>query len=445
MILITNRNLKLLLPILLINILISSCGNKNTLRGVFQKQTPYEAYSSALKDVKLDQTALGSKWLAAGTAVFEDSLVISLPYGETAYFDASEVTANGYRFIAEEGQEVNIEIEIISTEPLTIFLDLFLIHDDPEHVASSDTTRAALHYEVKKTGVYLLRLQPELLKGGRYQLKITSTPVLAFPVWGKDSKSIASFFGANRDGGARKHEGVDIFATRGTPVLATTDGNIGRVNTNRLGGKVVWMRDSDRNLSYYFAHLDSQMVRTGQRVKIGDTLGLVGNTGNAITTPPHLHFGIYRSGYGAIDPYPFLHNKNSDVNTEEVGLEFVGGLARIKNAQVNFRISPNLQSDVIAKLPEHTLLKISGNSGKWLTAETADQVKGFVHYTMVELLDAPVRTTELSDATSILDQPDSAGVLLTRLDPGTLLEVYAAANDFLYVKAAEDKFGWLKK
>lgn len=436
---------KFRLIILITSFALFSCGNKNTLKGLFQKQTPYEAYSSALKDAKLDRTALGSKWLAAGAAVFEDSLVISLPYSETAYFDASEVTANGYRFMAEEGQVINVEIETLSIEALTIFLDLFQLKDAPEHVAASDTAAVTLQYEVKETSVYMLRLQPELLRGGRYQLKITSSPTLAFPVWGKDGRSIASFYGANRDGGKRKHEGIDIFAPRGTPVMATTKGRIGAANTNRLGGKVVWMRDTERNLSYYYAHLDSQMVQPGQRVDIGDTLGLVGNTGNAITTPPHLHFGIYQSGHGAIDPYSYLHTKNSKIETKEEGLDFVRNLVRIKSQRVNFRISPNLHSEIISKLPEHTLLKIVGNSSEWLRAESADHVKGFVHYTMVELLGTPIRTTSVDTNISILDQPSDQGILLAELEPGASLEIYAMANDFLFVKSTGDQYGWLKR
>ena len=57
----------------------------------------------------------------------------------------------------------------------------------------------------------------------------------------------------------------------------------------------------------YYAHLDRQLVQPGQHVRPGDTLGLVGNTGNARTTVPHLHFGIYQSGRGAVDPWPYLH------------------------------------------------------------------------------------------------------------------------------------------
>ena len=68
------------------------------------------------------------------------------------------------------------------------------------------------------------------------------------------------------------------------------------------------MRPIDKNFSVYYAHLDEQLVSQGQRVKKGDTLGLVGNTGNAKHTPPHLHFGIYTYN-GAIDPLPFINKE----------------------------------------------------------------------------------------------------------------------------------------
>jgi len=116
-----------------------------------------------------------------------------------------------------------------------------------------------------------------------YELQLTSEPVLQFPVEGKDEKAIQSFWGAPRDGGRRKHEGNDIFAPKGTPLLALTDGKITRVNNGGLGGKTVWLYDAERGLRYYYAHLDEQLVTKGQRVRRGDVVGTVGNTGNART------------------------------------------------------------------------------------------------------------------------------------------------------------------
>lgn len=131
-------------------------------------------------------------------------------------------------------------------------------------------------------------------------------PGMVFPVAGKRSR-IGSFWGAIRDGGARKHEGIDIFAAKKTPVLAVHDGIITTVGSGGRGGKYVWLKSIDNRFTYYYAHLDKQLVKPGQRVKKGQQIGTVGNTGNAKLTPPHLHFGMY-SYAGAVDPLPFVEN-----------------------------------------------------------------------------------------------------------------------------------------
>jgi murein DD-endopeptidase MepM/ murein hydrolase activator NlpD len=128
--------------------------------------------------------------------------------------------------------------------------------------------------------------------------------LLVFPVAGKRS-NVGSFWGDERDGGKRKHRGIDIFAKKGTPVVAISDGIIiSRAHTPR-GGKVLWLRTTSYPLVAYYAHLDKHSVKEGQYVKKGQVLGTVGNTGNARTTPAHLHFGMY-SLTGALNPLPYV-------------------------------------------------------------------------------------------------------------------------------------------
>lgn len=126
----------------------------------------------------------------------------------------------------------------------------------------------------------------------------------AFPVSGKKS-NVGSVWGDDRDGGRRKHRGIDIFAAKHTPVVAIADGVIMGGDSDRLGGKVIRLRPSGKLWIAYYAHLDTQLVKEGDHVKKGDVIGTVGNTGNARTTPPHLHFGMYTM-FGAIDPLPFM-------------------------------------------------------------------------------------------------------------------------------------------
>ncbi|MFC4932783.1 M23 family metallopeptidase [Massilia sp. GCM10023247] len=140
-----------------------------------------------------------------------------------------------------------------------------------------------------------------------YAMRLASMPAaqsLPVPVRGVAPRALHDTWGGARSGG-RRHEGIDIFARRGTPVTSATEGIVMRVGTNRLGGQVVWVLGPGGQRHYY-AHLDRYAdIASGQRVRPGTILGYVGTSGNAAGTPPHLHYGIYEAG-GAINPYPLL-------------------------------------------------------------------------------------------------------------------------------------------
>jgi hypothetical protein len=131
-----------------------------------------------------------------------------------------------------------------------------------------------------------------------------------FPVYGPASFS-DDFRAARADTGW--HHGNDIFAPVGAPVLAVADGELFLVGWNMLGGNRLWLRDGEGN-EFYYAHLSafSPLARNGARVRAGDVIGFVGATGDAIGTPPHLHFEIHPVallwlGYdGVVDPFPYL-------------------------------------------------------------------------------------------------------------------------------------------
>lgn len=146
------------------------------------------------------------------------------------------------------------------------------------------------------------------VKNALYVAELLSEPApssLPMPVRGASVRGLRDTFGAPR-AGDRKHQGLDIFAPRGTPVVSTTRGIVARVGENRLGGTVVWVLGPGGDRHYY-AHLDRIAdLRTGQRIAVGDVLGTVGTTGNARGTPPHLHYGIYRRMSGAVNPFPLL-------------------------------------------------------------------------------------------------------------------------------------------
>jgi murein DD-endopeptidase MepM/ murein hydrolase activator NlpD len=153
----------------------------------------------------------------------------------------------------------------------------------------------------------------------RHALRYSSPPAqLVLPVEGLRSTGLRSTWHAPRSGG-RRHQGADLFAPRGTPVLSATRGMVWKVGTDRLGGRVVTVL-GEGPAFYYYAHLDAwtEGLEVGDRVEPGAQLGTVGNTGNAARTPPHLHFGIYRiswRGVAAVDPIPLLRQRGVQLST----------------------------------------------------------------------------------------------------------------------------------
>jgi murein DD-endopeptidase MepM/ murein hydrolase activator NlpD len=124
------------------------------------------------------------------------------------------------------------------------------------------------------------------------------------PVWGKPG--LSDTFGAARSGG-RKHQGIDIFAEEGTPVLATTPGTVTRgAYNNSLGGTSFGFEDDQGNYHYYTHLSQARNIAPGTRLAAGDVLGYVGRTGNAANTPPHLHYSINEGRGSVINAYWYL-------------------------------------------------------------------------------------------------------------------------------------------
>lgn len=106
---------------------------------------------------------------------------------------------------------------------------------------------------------------------------------------------------------AHWHQGTDIFAPAGTPLVAAENGVLARIGTGTLGGNKLWVVGESGN-EYYYAHLSAfaEGIGDGKVVKAGEVVGFVGDTGNARGTSPHLHFEIHPNGIGPANPYPLL-------------------------------------------------------------------------------------------------------------------------------------------
>lgn len=139
---------------------------------------------------------------------------------------------------------------------------------------------------------------------------------LTIPVGGVKRAQILDSWGQSRANGERTHEGTDIMAPAGTPVVAAAPGTIEKLfYSNGGGGITLYVRSPDRRWSYYYAHLQRYApgIAEGMAVKAGDLIGFVGDTGNAGAGNFHLHFGIARMRPDerwwqgrAVNPYPLL-------------------------------------------------------------------------------------------------------------------------------------------
>ncbi|NTS40050.1 M23 family metallopeptidase [Flavisolibacter sp. BT320] len=273
-------------------------------KGLFGTKRPHEEYAQKLRTAGLEQTALGRQWFAAADKALSSPQTVILPYKEIGYFGAEKPGATGLKFTAKRGEKLHFLVQANPDTGFALFTELWeeRQNDEPRFLQAPDSSNRFTR-EAENDETYILRLQPELLKSGDYTVSISVGPSLDFPVQGG---RVGSIWGDDRDAGTRRHEGIDIFAPKRTPALAIAEGTVTSVREGGIGGKVVFMRPEGKPFTLYYAHLDEQLVTNGQRVKSGDTVGLVGNTGNARTTPPHLHFGIYASG-GAVNPLPFVN------------------------------------------------------------------------------------------------------------------------------------------
>lgn len=359
-------------------VLLSSC---TKIRDLISPPTPRELYSREFDK----ENPLLVAWEQAYETSLSDSLAMLLPYSETGQFQPNSIHVYSYDIELEQGETFHFEVRVDSLDS-RIFIDLFKQVNDSldtyEIIERNEPADRALQFNVRETGIYKIVIQPALDVRTPFAWIAYTQPAYLFPVAGYDNSAIMSFWGDARDAGRRQHEGIDIFAPRGTPVVAATDGRIRYTGERGLGGKQVWLRTGFLGgKSLYYAHLDS-IANVDGKVERGDTLGFVGNTGNARTTNPHLHFGIYGGG-GAVNPLPFVYERNRPefpaLPDEEEKKEVV-----VQSLVANLRTAASMQGKKIGEAGRGDRLKLLGHSGTWHHIKTGEEKKAFIHESLVE-------------------------------------------------------------
>lgn len=185
----------------------------------------------------------------------------------------------------------------------------------------------------------------------------------------------------------RTHEGQDVFCDMGTPLLASEAGTI-EFDDGGLGGRIARLHRADGSY-WYYAHLsdwNTEEFSSGDRVEVGDVIGYCGNTGNAITTPAHVHFGWYQPNGEAKNPMRMLVFWLRQAQMRALGLE-----ARTQSKRV--RIADRLTfarqfGDAFA--PDRSELTVSGGS---LWASGSSPATGAFALAESALQEALARTT----------------------------------------------------
>jgi peptidoglycan LD-endopeptidase LytH len=426
-------------PIIFI-IALAGCNTMKSVKDAFHGLSPYERYVKNLENANLRERLIVRKWVEAGERSLRDSVFVTLPFTETGHFVAHRPEARSYRFKALDGQVLAINGALSSTSDTKIFADLFIWKDNTWKALASADSSLFLRHEFTKNATCLLRIQPELLVNTYYSLTISLTPVLINPVSGASNRSIQSFYGDSREGGKRSHEGVDIFAKKGTPVIAPTDGTISRTGYTRLGGKVVWMYDQKRQHSYYFAHLDSQYVAAGMRLKQGDTLGTVGNTGNARYTPSHLHFGIYQSK--SKDPLHYIRTMEQIIESSPIDTAFRMQPFRITVAKQKVHTGPGEHHAIVAELKKENYVQVVAQSAKWYRIVLPNQVQAYVPKASAkpalegDAIVLPKRTHMFSGLTE-------GSVMLSALEKDETVFILATYGDSQFIRTRSGMEGWI--
>lgn len=427
-------------------IVILSC-SEEFVPDPFHPRNEHEAYLHALSQTGLSNTALGQDWQQVSQHVLRNPIKIEPPYEEAFYFDPGKADGIGYRFNAKRGQKIEIVINKSKRDSAKLFIDLFRpygeLEEYYEHVATADPVEHKIGFEPRQDAEYIVRVQPELLRGGELKIMIKKVPALSFPVARGNNRDIGSFFGDPRDGGRRKHHGIDIFAKRHTPIIAPVDGHVRFVGTRGLGGKVIWLHDRRRGMQLYFAHLQDWKVGSDTYVTQGDTLGTVGNTGNAKRTPPHLHFGIYKNG--PIDPYHFVAKTKDKFSPIKGDSEFLGKYARttkktaIRDPKPEGRGFKNEKKN----LERHQLVKVLGTIDDLYRIVLPDGDVGYVDIEHLEIASEPVRHKTFDAEFALFDAPTSRPLSIASCAAGENVELLGKNDAYWFVRNASGVMGWM--
>jgi hypothetical protein len=158
--------------VLLVLLVVAGCARERVPEA-FGPTDGYIAYTASLVRMDLDETELGAAWIEAGEAALNAPEPVSISYEDSGFVDPEQPGARGISFALERRGGVQIRAELQGAPETRAFLDAFRVSDDgPIPVASAPPERLELRFFARRPGVYVVRFQPELLRGGEYTLMV---------------------------------------------------------------------------------------------------------------------------------------------------------------------------------------------------------------------------------------------------------------------------------
>lgn len=387
--------------------------------------SPYESYVKSLESSGISKSTMGKKWISSGeSALLNPKESVKLPFKSEIFFREIVPNAISYRLKYEEYAKLTFKISSKGKDNNGVYVDIFEDNPNKSRIKNFYVKDTVFVYEDNNFKNLIIRIQPQLLVNQYVTIEIIENPKLAFPVKNGSNKDIQSFWGVDRDGGKRRHEGVDIFSKKGTPILAVEDGTIARVETNILGGKVVWQRLGLFGQSIYYAHLDSQTVSSGQVVKKGDVVGFMGNTGNAKYTASHLHFGIY-TGSGAIDPLLYIQKRDTISGKLRLSEKYLGEevVLKTENGQVPVNV-------------------LSVSTGAINYADYLGNLQNINQLNIDSKIKIKFKPNQ--SVQNIIDRPFLEGIPIAKFNANETFKILGYVDNYLYL-VQNDVRGWVLK
>ncbi len=471
--------------LLLVVFLLAGCSPEDPILSV-DHQESVPRFREGVATLAISRSHVGEEWTAAAERALANPTTAVLPFFEDLVFEPAAPRAMAFEFQAVRGHGLTVRGED------SVLLELFRRSEGESYglqvsetlgdtAEESDLLRVAerlpgqgeLYYEPREHGSYVLLVQAKPLDAAELRLEVATEPLLEWPVEGTDAADIWSVFGDSRDGGRRVHHGIDIFAPRGTNIVAASRSTVRRVGERDRGGKIVTLYDEARDIFLYYAHLDEHRTEGGLTLGPGDLIGTVGNTGNALTTPPHLHLGIYDANWRRpLDPWYFFVPVRRVGRLPQVGVSDLGRWVRVTEEAPTVHAHPDFVGGIVPSparfdargnpvdpsyrppriltlgprvsgtLSAGEALRVQGSHGAFVRVEMSSGQVGYVAQSAVAPLSTPVEEIVVNQQTAVRMLPEASSDLRGTIEANATVSVLAYSGSYGLV-LYKGHFGWI--